>query len=50
METQEDLDNIKVAFAAAAAKVPDLIYHTARFKEPDTGSNINLFKPSGRRC
>ena len=47
VETQEDLDNIKVAFAAAAAKVPDLIYHTARFKEPDTGSNINLFKPSG---
>ena len=47
VETQDDLDNIKVGFAAAAAKVPDLIYHTARFKEPDTGSNINLFKPSG---
>ena len=47
VETQDDLDNIKLGFAAAAAKVPDLIYHTARFKEPDTGSNINLFKPSG---
>jgi len=47
VETQEHLDNIKLGFAAAAAKVPDLIYHTARFKEPDTGSNINLFKPSG---
>jgi hypothetical protein len=47
VETEEDLDNIKAGFAAATAKVPDLIYHTARFKEPDTGSNINLFKPSG---
>ena len=47
VETQEDLDNIKVTFAEAAAKVPDLIYHAARFREPDTGSNINLFKPSG---
>ena len=47
VETGEDLDNIKAGFAAAAAKVSDLIYHTARFKEPDTGININLFKPSG---
>ena len=36
-----------MTFAEVAAKVPDLIYHAARFREPDTGSNINLFKPSG---
>ena len=46
VETQEDLDNIKERFAERQLKYP-IIYHTARFKEPDTGSNINLFKPSG---
>ncbi|MCH2631285.1 MAG: DUF1217 domain-containing protein [Nisaea sp.] len=47
VETQEDLDNLKAGFAEEAAKISDLIYHTARFRDPDTNTNINLFKPSG---
>ncbi|MED5474039.1 MAG: DUF1217 domain-containing protein, partial [Pseudomonadota bacterium] len=47
VEKQEDLDNLKAGFAEEAAKISDLIYHTARFKDPDTNANINLFKPSG---
>ncbi len=45
--TQDDLDAFKATFAAEASKVADLIYHTARFRDPDTGNNINLFKPGG---
>ena len=44
---QSKFDAQKTSFAELAALVPDLINHTPRFSDPNSGENINLLKPSG---
>jgi hypothetical protein len=44
---QSKFDAQKTSFAELAALVPDLINHTPRFNDPNSGENINLLKPSG---
>ena len=46
-EIQANFDSQKASFAELAARIPDLVNHTARFADPNTGKNINLFKPGG---
>ena len=44
---QSKFDAQKTNFAELAALIPDLVNHTPRFSDPNSGENINLLKPSG---